>query len=508
MTINVTLTDLTTLANDSSAVTSINNNSTAITTGFDSALNTAGDLMQGTLDLNSNQIINLPTPATANSPLRLTDLNSFIGGGTISTLPVGGTTGQVLEKNSNTSYDVKWGTVLTAAGGANTDVQFNSSGAFNGDSGFTYAGSGQATLALGTITTSKSALSVTGTWNAAVTYAAPLIINIGNATPGTTSARGSKSFDVQQGGTSIFTVGDGTYYSNVVIHDVENNQSLTLGWFGLTFTDNANFGVANDYVFNQGGGNKLDYNASTANTWTFSAPVSINNTWNSGGTVFDAPILLNVTNTASASLSKLIDLQIGGVSQFAVGIQASGTVQTIWLSGATPSTTNYFVANDAGAALFYNSVSNHQFLINNGSSLFTISPSLISTPLPFASSAAITSNGTAGIGYSIGSGAGGTVIQATNKSTGVTLNKIAGQITMNAASLAAGTVVSFVLTDSVVGATDTFILNHISGGTPGSYTLNAQAAAGSATINVRNNTVGALAEAIVIQYTVIKSVIS
>lgn len=117
----------------------------------------------------------------------------------------------------------------------------------------------------------------------------------------------------------------------------------------------------------------------------------------------------------------------------------------------------------------------------------------------------ILSNGaTAGIGYA--TGAGGTVTQATSKATGVTLNKASGAITMNAAALAAGTIVSFVLTDSAIAATDVLVLNHISGGTIGSYTLNAQAAAGTATINVRNNTGGSLSDAIVIQFAVIKGV--
>jgi hypothetical protein len=49
------------------------------------------------------------------------------------------------------------------------------------------------------------------------------------------------------------------------------------------------------------------------------------------------------------------------------------------------------------------------------------------------------------------------------------------------------------------------ILNHISGGTAGSYLLNAQSAAGSASINVRNITVGSLSEAIVIAFAVIKA---
>ena len=105
-------------------------------------------------------------------------------------------------------------------------------------------------------------------------------------------------------------------------------------------------------------------------------------------------------------------------------------------------------------------------------------------------------------------GEGGTVTQATSKSTGVTLSKKCGQITMNAAALAANTTVTFTLTNTEVVATDIIILNHVSGGTAGSYLLNAQAGSGSASINVRNITGGALSEAIVIGFAIIKAVVS
>jgi hypothetical protein len=105
-------------------------------------------------------------------------------------------------------------------------------------------------------------------------------------------------------------------------------------------------------------------------------------------------------------------------------------------------------------------------------------------------------------------GEGGAEPQATSKSTGVTLNKKCGQITMNASALAADTTVSFTLTNSTIAATDLLVLNHVSGGTAGSYLLNAQAAAGSATINVRNITGGSLSEPIVIGFAVIKAVIA
>lgn len=109
-------------------------------------------------------------------------------------------------------------------------------------------------------------------------------------------------------------------------------------------------------------------------------------------------------------------------------------------------------------------------------------------------------------GYATGSG--GTVTQGagSGKATAVTLSRTNGSITMDGANLGASTTVSFTLTNTTIEAGDVLILNHISGGTAGAYTLNAQTAAGSATINVRNVSLGALAEAIVIRFAVIKAV--
>lgn len=111
-----------------------------------------------------------------------------------------------------------------------------------------------------------------------------------------------------------------------------------------------------------------------------------------------------------------------------------------------------------------------------------------------------------GIGYA--TGAGGTVTQATSKTTGVTLNTSTGQITMNAAALAAGAVVSFNAANSSVAANDIIVVNHISGGSLGSYTINARTSAGQITFDVKNTFTGSLSEAIVIAYAVIKAVIA
>jgi hypothetical protein len=97
----------------------------------------------------------------------------FVGGGTI---PAGGLTGQVLSKNSAANYDTGWitpsgGTGTGSPGGANTQVQFNDSGAFNGDAGLTYNKTTKALNAAGDVlvngngsTTTTPRVMGIGTW--------------------------------------------------------------------------------------------------------------------------------------------------------------------------------------------------------------------------------------------------------------------------------------------------------------------------------------------------------
>lgn len=113
--------------------------------------------------------------------------------------------------------------------------------------------------------------------------------------------------------------------------------------------------------------------------------------------------------------------------------------------------------------------------------------------------------GTGGIGYA--TGAGGTVTQGTSKSTGVTLNKNTGTITMHNAALNATTSVAFTLTNSTIAATDVVHVVIKSGATSSSYFVQVEAvAAGSCVICVRNYTGGNLSEALVLSFVVIKGV--
>ena len=110
------------------------------------------------------------------------------------------------------------------------------------------------------------------------------------------------------------------------------------------------------------------------------------------------------------------------------------------------------------------------------------------------------------IGYT--AAAQGTVTQATSKSTAVTLNKPAGRITMDAASLATATNATFTLNNSFISANDTVILT-ISGGqtTPGSYNVFANSlGAGTVSITLRNISGGSLSEAIVINFAILHCV--
>lgn len=116
---------------------------------------------------------------------------------------------------------------------------------------------------------------------------------------------------------------------------------------------------------------------------------------------------------------------------------------------------------------------------------------------------ALTSSGTAGIGYAAGSG--GTVTQATSKSTGVTLNKIGGAITTHNAALAAAAEVKFTVTNSTVTATDVPMVAIKSGGTSGSYLISVSAVAtGSFDITISNASAGSLSEALVISFGIFK----
>jgi len=99
----------------------------------------------------------------------------------------------------------------------------------------------------------------------------------------------------------------------------------------------------------------------------------------------------------------------------------------------------------------------------------------------------------------------GAVTQATDKTTGVTLNKSMGRITMNGAALSGNTAVSFTLTNSLLSAKDVIVVCISGGATATAYSVYVSSmAAGSAVITLRNLTAStSYSEAVIINYAII-----
>lgn len=109
-------------------------------------------------------------------------------------------------------------------------------------------------------------------------------------------------------------------------------------------------------------------------------------------------------------------------------------------------------------------------------------------------------------GFLAGDGAGGSVVQTTDKTTSVTLNSNSGTVTTHSQSVASLGRTEFVLHNSLISTTDNLVVTLKSGGTPGAYLIQVTAvASGQCTILIMNLSSGALAESLQINFIVIKS---
>lgn len=104
---------------------------------------------------------------------------------------------------------------------------------------------------------------------------------------------------------------------------------------------------------------------------------------------------------------------------------------------------------------------------------------------------------------------GGSITQNTSKSTTVVLNSRSGKITMNNSPLNSGTVVSFTVNNNTILEGDVVIVNHVGGGTFGSYVVqaNSNSASTSFQITVRNISTENLSEGLILQFVIITATI-
>lgn len=226
-----------------------------------------------------------------------------------------------------------------------------------------------------------------------------------------------------------------------------------------------------------------NFSADTVNIATTSGPIAVDYSQGHYQRIATTGnIGLSFTNwpTSGSYGSTILQLNIDSAGR-TVTIPAAVTYGTAGIQGL------------ANSVITFASAGTYQFEFNSSDGGGNITIQDLNRPL---------TNYTNAFGYT--SGAGGTVTQLTNKSTGVTLNKPAGEITMNNASLSAATTVTFTLTNSAIAATDVLIINQTSTANAGGYHFNAVCNAGNAYINVRNIMASAAADAVVIRYALIK----
>ena len=163
---------------------------------------------------------------------------------------------------------------------------------------------------------------------------------------------------------------------------------------------------------------------------------------------------------------------------------------------------------NGGTASIYSSASGGMAVYTSSNTALILGTNNVANHLVIDSTGnVVKSTATGGLGY--GTGAGGTVTQATSKATAVTLNKPTGQITMNNASLAAGATVSFAFNNSILAATDTMIVSYVLGsGTDSAYRVRAGVLGGIASVFVENVSGAPLSEAIKINFAIIKGATS
>ena len=117
----------------------------------------------------------------------------------------------------------------------------------------------------------------------------------------------------------------------------------------VQFNDAGAFGGDAGFVFDKTTG-KIAIGGKTV---TASAPVlDLSQSWNAGSVTFTG-IKFNVTDTASATGSLLMDLQVGGVSKFKVGKDGAVTVATL-VTGSGSSLNSGGNISAAGAISFGN----------------------------------------------------------------------------------------------------------------------------------------------------------
>lgn len=207
-------------------------------------------------------------------------------------------------------------------------------------------------------------------------------------------------------------------------------------------------------------------------------------TLNTDGDLILAPNGSGAVSIANASITG------GSIS----GVSFTGT-----FTGITAITSTAFYTDDAAAGL---TLTGNDLLADGTDTNIDINVT------PKGTGALKTTNLRASESVGFSTGAGGTVTQLTSRTTGVTLNKPSGQITLVAGSISGLSSQEFTLTNSYIAATDVVLVSFASGLTAATYDVTVtQTSAGSCKISVHNvNNSATPTDTPVINFVVIKGV--
>lgn len=348
----------------------------------------------------------------------------------------------------------------------------------------TLTGNGSKILAVNSLGTALEAITTTGTGNGvratSPTLTTPVFVGPVEQRSGTSA----QEFRVYNTYTDAANYERGTaLWSANILHFV---------------TEVAGTGVPRGLVVGTNCNESLTLRTNSANRWVLNSSghflANNDNAYDIGATAANRPRTVYVgTGVQSPGLNS--------PSNTDLILQAPGTGSMLLAVGAT----SRWTLDNADNA--FRPVANNTYDIgqNLARPRTVYAGTSVVTPTVAAANSVLVS-GSGGIGYT--TGAGGTVTQITNKGTAVTLNAICGEITMNNGALAANAVAQFTFNNSTMGASDNITIQHVSGGTLSAYHVQCACGGGAGTVSVRNVTAGSLSEAIVLRYTIHKTVTS
>lgn len=173
--------------------------------------------------------------------------------------------------------------------------------------------------------------------------------------------------------------------------------------------------------------------------------------WNGQGSFkAEADGIVSLRDNAGTSFGLL---QFGGTTSSFPALERSGSVLAVKLADnsarAVLAASTFYIGADNGTMI----TELGGLRLDSGSAARPITFFINGTQVASVTTggALVSNAATAGIGYA--TGAGGTVAQVTSRTTGVTIDKVCGQITLVSAAGSA-TYASFTVTNSAVAATD------------------------------------------------------